>query len=321
MISKAPNGPPESHVPPKRPVPQVPQAPGVRVDADVAAWVKALGRDGLIDIHTHFMPQSVLAKVWEYFDDVTFPDGQGWPITYRGSDAERVDTLRRMSVYKFTALAYAHRPDMAMWLNNWTLAFADDNPGCVPSATFYPDVNVVAYVHAAVDAGARIFKVHLRVGDFDPRLPLLQPVWELIEERRIPVVIHTGSAPEAGKFTGPAIFSDLMRAHPELVAVVAHMGSPEHEDYLRIALEYPSVYLDTTMAFTDFFVRFTDYSPAYMSALSSAGHRVVFGSDFPNIPHVYAHQVQALVRLGFGDDWLRAVCHDNASALFERAYA
>lgn len=290
-------------------------------DGDVPGWIELLGIDGLVDIHTHFMPPSVMAKVWDYFEQVRFPDGEGWPIAYRGSDEERVNALRAMNVHRFTALAYAHRPGMAMWLNNWTLAFAEANPGCIPSATFYPDDAVLTYVQAAVDRGAQVFKVHLRVGDFDPRLELLRPVWELLAHLRIPVVIHTGSGPEPGDFTGPAIFSDLMRAHPELVAVVAHMGSPEHEDYLRIALEYPSVYLDTTMAFTDFFGRFTQYSPGYLSALSHAGDRVVFGSDFPNIPYAYAHQVEALVRLGFGDDWLRAVCHDNASALFERAYA
>lgn len=29
----------------------------------------------------------------------------------------------------------------------------------------------------------------------------------------------------------------------------------------------------------------------------------------------YAHQIQALVRLGLDDDWLHAVCHDNGARL------
>ena len=39
------------------------------------------------------------------------------------------------------------------------------------------------------------------------------------------------------------------------------------------------------------------------------------GSDSPSIPHPYLHQLQALARLGLGEPWLRAVCHDNAAAL------
>lgn len=44
----------------------------------------------------------------------------------------------------------------------------------------------------------------------------------------------------------------------------------------------------------------------------------MFGSDFPNIPHPYAHQLRALTGLGLGAEWLRAVCHDNAAELFGR---
>ena len=33
-------------------------------DADVAPWTAALDLDGLIDLHVHFMPGQVMAKVW-----------------------------------------------------------------------------------------------------------------------------------------------------------------------------------------------------------------------------------------------------------------
>jgi hypothetical protein len=68
-----------------------------------------------------------------------------------------------MGVQMFSALAYAHRPGMAADLNEWTLAFGRDTPGCLPSATFYPEPGVARYVREALDAGARIFKVHLQV--------------------------------------------------------------------------------------------------------------------------------------------------------------
>ena len=45
--------------------------------------------------------------------------------------------------------------------------------------------------------------------------------------------------------------------------------------------------------------------------------KVLLGSDFPNIPYPYAEQLAGLARLDLGDDWLRAVCWDNAAALFD----
>jgi predicted TIM-barrel fold metal-dependent hydrolase len=43
--------------------------------------------------------------------------------------------------------------------------------------------------------------------------------------------------------------------------------------------------------------------------------RIVLGSDFPNIPYPYVEQLAGLVWLDLGDDWLRAVLHDNAADL------
>ena len=37
-------------------------------DERVGAFWRELGLPGLIDVHTHFMPERVMAKVWAYFD-------------------------------------------------------------------------------------------------------------------------------------------------------------------------------------------------------------------------------------------------------------
>jgi predicted TIM-barrel fold metal-dependent hydrolase len=42
---------------------------------------------------------------------------------------------------------------------------------------------------------------------------------------------------------------------------------------------------------------------------------VVLGSDFPNIPNPYAHQLEALHRLGLGVEWLRSVLWRNGARL------
>ncbi len=40
----------------------------------------------------------------------------------------------------------------------------------------------------------------------------------------------------------------------------------------------------------------------------------MLGTDFPNTPYAYSHQIEALARLGFGDVWLRGVLHTTAPA-------
>jgi predicted TIM-barrel fold metal-dependent hydrolase len=108
----------------------------------------------------------------------------------------------------------------------------------------------------------------------------------------------------------------VLQRHPALRAVIAHMGMPEYVEFLDLAERYDGVLLDTTMAFTDFFGGRAVVPGPQIKRLRDFGDRVLFGSDFPNIPYGYHHALEALARLDLGDDWLRAVCHDNAARLF-----
>ncbi|ORW24023.1 amidohydrolase [Mycolicibacter nonchromogenicus] len=290
-------------------------------DGDEAVAVRRvwseLGLPGIIDVHTHFMPKSVLDKVWRYFDAAGPMLGRPWPINYRLEQSHRVDTLRAFGVRRFTSLVYPHKPDMAAWLNQWAAQFARDTPDCLPTATFYPEPGATDYVRGAIDAGARIFKAHIQVGDYDPTDPLLADVWGVIEDCGIPVVIHCGSGPQPGRFTGPEPVRRLLRRHPRLVLVVAHMGMPEYDEFMDICLESEAVHLDTTMAFTAFVNELMPFPSGEDPRLRAAADRILFGSDFPNIPYGYREALDAITTLpGIDDAWLRGVLYDNAARLF-----
>ncbi|WP_405494510.1 amidohydrolase family protein [Nocardia sp. NBC_00511] len=276
-----------------------------------------LGLSGLIDVHTHFMPEPVLRKVWGYFDTAGPLLGhREWPITYRDEEQVRLKTLRGFGVHAFTSMVYPHKPGMAAWLNDWSADFARRTPDCLHTSTFYPEPGALDYVRTALDAGTRIFKLHIQVGDYDPNDPLLTEVWGLVQDAGVPIVMHCGSGPAAGRFTGPGPMAALLQRFPRLRPIIAHMGAPEYTEFLDLAAAHDSVLLDTTMNFTDFFEAADPFPPADRPRLADLGDRILFGSDFPNIPYSYAHALYALERLELGDDWLRGVCHDNAARVF-----
>src|ERR1700759_5106277 len=107
--------------------------------ADITAFWAGLGLDGLIDVHTHFMPANVMAKVWAYFDRAPEAGRTPWPVHYRRPGAERIGLLRSFGVRRFSALSYPHRPGMAAWLNEWGAEFASKVPDALQSATFFPE--------------------------------------------------------------------------------------------------------------------------------------------------------------------------------------
>jgi predicted TIM-barrel fold metal-dependent hydrolase len=285
-------------------------------DEDLPAWWQALGLRGLFDTHVHFLPPRMQAKVWAQFDQAGPLIGRDWPVRYRDTEERRVEQLRALGVRRFSALSYAHIPGMAEDLNDWAADFADRVPECLRSGTFYPEPGVQRYVEKRIALGVEVFKVHVQVGGFDLRDPLLDEVWGMLTDAGTPVVVHAGSGPVPAEFTGPEPVLAVMDRHPRLTVVLAHMGTPEYAEFLAMAEQFERFHLDTTMAFTSFFEAEAPYPRALYPRLRALGDKVLLGSDFPSIPYPYAHQLEALEGLGFGEEWLRAVCWQNGERLF-----
>ena len=89
---------------------------------------------------------------------------------------------------------------------------------------------------------------------------------------------------------------------------------PEVDAFCDLAEQYSNVRLDTTMTFVDFF---DDAPPVEPKRLLQLQDRIVFGSDFPNIPYGYLHAMAVLTELpGIDDTWLRNVFYANGVRLF-----
>ncbi|WP_183093123.1 amidohydrolase family protein [Nocardioides stalactiti] len=281
----------------------------------VRSFWQRLELPGVLDLHVHFLPPPIERAVWREFDNGGEKIGRDWPIRYRQSPEERVSLLRDFGVRRWTTLPYAHKPGVASYLNDWSRDFALATPEVVRSATLYPEPEAASYVGAQIADGVEVLKIHLQVGEFHLDDPLLDEVWPLIEEAGTPVVVHAGSGPVGNDFTGPASTARLLARFPRLVLVIAHMGTPEAEEFLALAETHDGVHLDTSMAFTDFFASHHRYPRALLPRLADLRDRVVYGSDFPTLPFAYADQLNQLAGLGLGEEWLRAVCWGNAARL------
>ncbi|MBI3992872.1 MAG: amidohydrolase family protein [Candidatus Lambdaproteobacteria bacterium] len=250
-----------------------------------------------------------MAKIWAYFHQ------HNWPTSYETDQARRLEWMRRNGVRRFTTLNYAHRPGMAAWLNDWTADFAAQTPEAIPFGTFFPEPGAGDYVRRAIEEyGFRGFKLHVRVGRMALTDPLLAPALEQLAAAGLPLIVHIGSAPEGSEFTAPRFLHGMLAAHPRLKVVVAHMGAWEFAEYLKLAEERDTVFLDTTMVFVGF--NACDPFPlALLPRLEAISHKVLFGSDYPIIPYPYAHAVDGILDLRIGADARRRMLGGNAARL------
>jgi predicted TIM-barrel fold metal-dependent hydrolase len=71
------------------------------------------------------------------------------------------------------------------------------------------------------------------------------------------------------------------------------------------------------MLATDYMNAIAPPPAGYPQRLADLRHKVVLGSDFPNIPYPYAHQIESQRRLELGDDRMRAVLWHNGARLLD----
>ena len=279
-------------------------------------------------MHTHFFPEPLFASIWEYFA------ARSWKIRYKGSTDELARTLLDFGVDRFTTYNYAHKAGMAADLNDWTEAFARRHPGAIPFATVHPgDEGNARMLETLFDQRGFVgIKLQPLVSDFYPDDERMTDVYRAVCERGRILAIHAGTAPVANRYVGAGHFEPVMEAFPRMKVIVAHMGAFESERFFAMARRYPNLYLDTSVNFIDpsvmsELVRRGEFPPLELpvgfdhDALLELSDRILFGSDFPNIPYAYNDCVDSILALGLGGEFERAVFFENARRLLESIVA
>jgi uncharacterized protein len=270
-----------------------------------------------IDLHTHFHPPRLFRAIRDWFARET-----DWRIPHPDDEASYAATFAAHGVERFVVCSYAHRPGMARELNDWLRAFVGRHPGAVALATVHPDdPDRAAEARRALDdLGMAGLKVHCDVQRVAPDDPRMWPALDLVRERRRFVLMHCGTGPFGGNAytTSADGVARLLDALPGLEVVVAHMGQYETEAFFGLLDRHPSLHLDTTMAFAQDtpFRRTID-----RSRVAAYADRILYGTDWPNVPYGYTGDRDGLLALGLPHAAYRAIFHDNAARLLARGAA
>lgn len=277
----------------------------------------------IIDVHTHFFPEKLFASLWGYFER------RSWAISYQDTADGLSRILRDLGVARFTTFNYAHKAGMAADLNEWTLEFCRKHPAAIPFATVFPgDEGNIEMLDSLFDQGFAGIKLQPLVSDFYACDERMREVYRFLVERGKVLAIHAGTAPVANRYVGAEYFEPVMEWFPEMKVLVAHMGAYEYDRFFELARRFPNLYLDTSVNLIDPAVmedqfrrgRFpapripTDFDQSVILELQD---RVLFGSDFPNIPYTYQDCVDGILALGFGREFERKVFFENARMLFD----
>jgi hypothetical protein len=267
---------------------------------------------GATDCHVHLMPDRLMAAIRRALHDEA-----GWEFPHP-AEREGIDaTLRAHGVERYVALPYAHRPGIAHELNDWVLDSAAESSMAVPFATVHGDDEVAEVVRETFDSGARGLKFQCPVQECGPADPRLDPAFELAAEYDRPILFHAGTAPmfRDSPHVGISSFEEFVASYPDVRACCAHMGTFEWEAFVDLARERESVYLDTCFAMATVVSEYVDFDPATIpnAVFEDLAGRVMYGSDFPNMPHDYVREREGLLERDLSEGAFEALFRGAAA--------
>jgi predicted TIM-barrel fold metal-dependent hydrolase len=133
-----------------------------------------------------------------------------------------------------------------------------------------------------------------------------------------PLVIHAGREPKSPAYRcdphllcGVERIAVVLRNWPRLRVCVPHFGYDELAGYAALLERHDNLWLDTTMMLADYFPLLPP-----IELLERRPDRVLYGSDFPNLPYAWDRELRLLVERELGPDVLEWICARTARELF-----
>ena len=253
----------------------------------------------VVDAHVHLFPDHLFKSIWQWFDQY------GWPIRYRLKSTEIVEFLLAHGISRIVGLHYAHRAGVARELNGYMSALCRRYPQLTGMATVFPgEKNTDQILAEAFDAGLAGVKLHCHVQCFDMLGDAMHEIYRICQAADKPITMHVGREPKSPAYPcdpyelcSAERLEQVLAEYPDLRICVPHLGADEFDAYQRMIAQYENLWLDTTMALADYLSFGNIPDLATMRA-----NRLMYGSDFPNLPYAWDREIQRVLRLNLNPD-------------------
>lgn len=268
----------------------------------------------VVDAHVHIFPDRLFDALWRWFDEY------GWPVRHKLYSPAVIPFLLDRGVQHIVALHYAHRPGMARAMNRYMAEIVAAHPGVVTgTATVLPgEPDAVAILDEGFKSGLTGVKLHCHVQRFAPDHPDVEPIYALCQERGMPLVLHAGREPSSPAYPVPPAeicsverVAAVLRAFPNLRLCIPHLGADEFDEYMALLDRHEHLYLDTTMMIGDYFA-----VPDPKKLVSKRPDRILYGTDFPNLPYAWDREMKHLVAMQLAESDLAGIVGGNARRLY-----
>lgn len=273
-----------------------------------------VGLPPVVDAHVHVFPDRLFDTVRAWFDAFA------WDIRYRMPSRDVVRYLLARGVEHVVALQYAHKAGISRRLNEYMAELCSEfHPRVTGLATVFPgEDGCKDILREAFAMGLKGVKLHAHVQCFDVDGRPSREIYEVCASENKPLVVHASREPKSNAYLcDPYLLCSatkverVLRDFPGLRLCVPHLGVDEFEAYRRLLERFDNIWVDTAMVMAGYF----PVEPPFMLC-ELRRDRVMYGSDFPNIPYAWDRELSRIRLSGLPGDFLERLLHANAGEFF-----
>jgi predicted TIM-barrel fold metal-dependent hydrolase len=272
----------------------------------------------IIDVHCYPNTKEWIACQQPYVDALAKYWNRSWTAK---SEEQVVDDFTRAGVEAIlVALDLETTVGTPPCSNDFVSAMQKRHPKRVIQAwaavdPFKGEAAIREAKHAIEDLGMLGFHFHPIIGHFAVNDRRLYPLFEVINELQVPVMIDVGTTGMGAGMPGgmgarlrhahPSAIDELAADFPNLTIVAAHPGWPWVDEMTAVALHKGNVFWEVSGWAPKYFP-----SQLKVDIRSRLKEKIIFGSDYPSIP--YARLLREWSELGYSDEIMERVFHGNA---------
>ncbi len=268
----------------------------------------------IIDSHVHLFPDKLFDAIWKWFDAFA------WDVKYKLYTAACIERLKNSGIDGAVIYNYAHKPGLSEYLNTWNYGLKQSHDNLIVFGTAHPDDENLKHVlqTALKTYNLSGIKLHSHVLGRSPDHESYFPIYEQVCEYNKVVTIHAGTGPALAGYTastkeisGVDKIYGFMKRFPEMTCIVPHFGAEEYDEFFDLMAEFKNLWTDNTMALSGYFEK----SPRTASIIKYQD-RILYGTDFPNIPYDMMTEIHAIKALNLGKEIEDKLFYKNAQRLF-----
>lgn len=263
-----------------------------------------------ICFHTHCFPDALAPRAIQALADTAKPCGYA-PHT-DGTATGALAYLREAGIDAALVCNIATNTHQEKKVNDFAISLAKSDLPLFATGSVHPDSEQAeAELDRLAAAGIRGIKVHPDYVKIDITDPRFDRIFSLAEERGMFVITHTGFdpiAPDHFHATAEGLFS-VVRRHPDLNLIAAHMGGPRQSAEVLEKLVGTSIWFDTSLCA----IRGDERDNLLKILREHSDERILFGTDTPwSFPK---QEVAFVENAGLSERARENIFHRNAKRL------